>query len=157
MPYPGAFASIHELFRELSDHRFHIRHKPWVNAYELAALTNYVAMFGTDKRNHKPFFSLDKPLNEFKKLWKLAEEGSSYSDNSDYIAAFILRIIYQQLPFVIHSDRIPSMFSRMSHLFSTDAMNAYAKRKLGVGSREFFQCSQISLRPFLAFTDVQGK
>jgi hypothetical protein len=114
MPCPGAFASIHMLFKELSDHQFQMPHKPWLNPYELAALTNYTAMFGTDKRNHKLLFALDKPLNEFKKLWKLAEESNSYSDNPAYIAAFILRIVYQQLPYVIHPRRIPSMFSRMA-------------------------------------------
>ncbi len=148
IPYPGAFASIHGMFKELSDHRFHIPHKPWANAYEIAALTNYVAMFGTEKRNHKPFFALDKPLNEFKKLWKLAEEGNCYSDNSAYIAAFILRIVYQQLPFVIHPRRIPPMFSRMGHLFSTDAMDAYAKRKLGVGGKEFFKAAELLFAQF---------
>jgi hypothetical protein len=142
MPCPGSFGSIHMLFKELSDHHFQMFHKPWLNPYELAAVTNYTAMFGTDKRNHKPLFALDKPLNEFKRLWKLAEESNSYSDNPAYIAAFILRIVYQQLPYVIHPHRIPSMFSRMSRLFSTGAMDAYVKARLGFGGKDFFDAAE---------------
>jgi hypothetical protein len=148
IPYPGAFASIHALFKELSDHRFHVLDKPWLNAYELAAMTNYVAMFGTSKRNHKLLFPLDEPLNAFKKLWKFAEESNSYSDNPAYVATFILRIVYQQLPYVIHPGRIPSMFSRMNRLLSTDAMNAYVTEKLGVECKSFFNAAEILFEHF---------
>jgi len=87
LPYPEAFAPIHARFRDLSNHQFHIIDEPWLNAYELATLTNYIAMFGASKRNRKPYFSIEKPLNAFKKLWKLAEEVNSYSDNPDYVTA----------------------------------------------------------------------
>ncbi len=149
MPCPGAFASIHAMFKELSDNQFQLRHKPWLNPFELAALTNHIAMFGTDKRNHKPLFTFDKPLNEFKKLWKLAEESNSYSDNPAYIASFILRIVYQQLPYVIHPSRISSMFRRMSDLFSNEAMDAYVKAKLGVGGKDLFDAVKILFGRFL--------
>jgi hypothetical protein len=148
MPCPGSFASIHMLFKELTGYHFQIPDKPWLNPYELAALANYTAMFGTDKRDHRPDFALDKPLNEFKKLWKLAEEGNAYSDNPAYIAAFILRIVYQQLPFVIHPRRIPSMFSRMSCLFSTSTMDAYVKGRLGSGGKDFFDAAEVLFQRF---------
>jgi hypothetical protein len=142
IPCPGAFASIHVMFNELSDHNFHIRHKPWLNAYELAALTNDIAMFGTSKRNHKLLIAFDKPLNEFKKLWKLAEESNSYSDNPDHAATFVLRIVYQQLPYVIHHDRIVAMFRRMSWLLSTNAMGTYVTSKLGVSSDDLLKIAE---------------
>jgi hypothetical protein len=148
MPCPGAFGSTHLLFKELSDSEFQTPDKPWLNAYELAALTNYTAMFGTEKRNHKLVFALDKPLNEFKKLWKLAEESQSYSDDPAYIAAFILRIVYQQLPYVIHPRRIPSMFSRMSRLFSTVTIDPYVKGRLGLGGKEFCNAAELLFEQF---------
>ena len=148
MPCPGSFASIHMLFKELTGYHFQIPDKPWLNPYELAALANYTAMFGTDKRNHKLNFALDKPLNEFKKLWKLAEEGNAYSDNPAYVAAFILRIVYQQLPYVIHPRRIPSMFSRMSRLFSTSTMDAYVRGRLGSGGKDFFDAAGVLFEQF---------
>ena len=157
LPCPGAFASIHGLFRELCDHRFHIPHKSWLNAYELAAVTNYIAMFGTERRNHKPLFAFDKPLNTFKNLWKLAEENNPYSDNPAYIAAFILRIVYQQLPYVIHPDRIPSMFCRMVHLFSTGPMDAFMKRKLGVEGKEFLNAVRLLFERFWHFPMYEEK
>lgn len=148
LPCPGAFASIHAIFKELSDHQFDVRGKPWLNAYELAAITNYVAMFGTNKRNDRLLFPLDVPLNAFKKLWRLAEESNSYSENPAYIATFILRIVYQQLPFVIHPGRIPSMFSRMNHLLSTGAMEAYIADKVGASCKDLFSAAEILFEQF---------
>jgi hypothetical protein len=148
MPCPGAFKSIHMLFTELSGHQFQVPYKPWLNPYELAALANYTAMFGTDKRNHRPSFALDNPLNEFKKLWKLAEGGNAYSDNPAYIAAFILRIVYQQLPYVIHARRVPPMFLRMSRLLSASTIEAYVKSRLGLGGSDFFNAAEVLFEQF---------
>lgn len=127
---------MHAAFRDLSNHRFHIPEKPWLNAYELAAAANYVAMFGTNKRNYKPFFNMATPLNSFKALWKVAEESNAYSDNPAYVATFILRIVYQQLPYVIHPDRIPAMFHRMKELLSTDAMDRYVGQRAGLPAKD---------------------
>ena len=137
LPCPGPFGDFHSLFQELSRNGFHIPQKPWLNTFELAAVANYTAMFGSE-RKHKLRFQLDIPLNHFKKLWKLAEESNSYSDNPAYIATFILRVVYQQLPFVIHPSRVRAILAMMNSLFSTHPMDSYIQKKLEVSGREFF-------------------
>jgi hypothetical protein len=139
IPNPGSFASIHAAFRELSANNFYIASKPWLNAFELAFVSNYIAMFGTNKRKQKRIILLDPPLNTLKKLWKLSEESNAYSERLDYAATFALRVVYQQLPHVIHPYRVPPMLSRMECLMSTREMTAYLETKYAVDSNRLFK------------------
>jgi hypothetical protein len=141
LPCPGAFATMHALLRELGDNRFQLPDKPWLNPYELAALVNHVAMFGTG-RNRKLLFDVAPPLNAFKRLWELAEESSAYSDNPAYVATFILRVVYQQLPYVIHRDRVPAMFRRMNALMSTDPMEHYVVQKIQSSTKDLLSAAE---------------
>jgi hypothetical protein len=139
VPSPGSFASIHAAFKELSDNNFYIPQKRWLNAFELAYVSNYTAMFGTNKRKQKLIIPIDAPLNKLKKLWKLAEESNAYSDLPDYAGSFALRITYQQLPHVIHPARVLPMLSRMNSLLSGNEMSAYIPMKFSVNCDDLFK------------------
>ena len=148
VPCPGSFASIHAAFKELSDNNFHIPQKRWLNAFELAFVSNYTAMFGTNKRKQKRIIALDAPLNKLKKLWKLAEESSAYSDRPDYAGTFALRITYQQLPHVIHPARVLPMLSRMNSLMSGNEMSAYTPKKFSVDCDDLFKVTKALFQRF---------
>src|ERR1035437_2499336 len=148
VPCPGSFASIHAAFKGLSDNNFHIPQKRWLNAFELAFVSNYTAMFGTNKRKQKRIIALDAPLNKLKKLWKLAEESSAYSDRPDYAGTFALRITYQQLPHVIHPARVLPMLSRMNSLMSGNEMSAYTPKKFSVDCDDLFKVTKALFQRF---------
>jgi hypothetical protein len=152
VPSPGSFASIHAAFKELSDNNFHIPQKRWLNAFELAYVSNYTAMFGTNKRKQKLMIPIDAPLNKLKKLWKLAEESSAYSDRNDYAGTFALRITYQQLPHVIHPARVLPMLSRMNSLMAGNEMSAYTPKKFSVKCDDLFNVTKALFQRFTQFS-----
>ena len=122
--------------------------------FELAFVTNYVAMFGTNKRRQKRIIPFDQALNALKKLWRLSEESNAYSDHPDFAATFALRVVYQQLPHIIHPSRIPPMLSRMRNLMSANGMSAYSEHKYGIDARPLVPVDGVAFPAFFEGIDA---
>jgi hypothetical protein len=132
LPYPGCYRAFHSEFGELVAKDFHIRGKPWLNPYELADVVNYVALFGTTKRNYRQSFNVSNALNSLKKLWSLAEKENEYSENVDYIACFLLRWIYQQLPYCVTPDRVGRTCELTNTLLSATDTSGFVESSVGL-------------------------
>jgi hypothetical protein len=159
-PNPASFSVFHSISKRLNDNFFHLPKEPWLNSFELAAVANQVAMFGSTKEKHQRSFNIATPLNSFKELWKLSEERGSYSSNPEYAATFTLRVIYQQLPFIVHSDRVRPILKRTCSLFSSQQMDGYIESKFRVGCTELFGAfdslySSFSTRPSMALSELR--
>ena len=113
-----------------------------------------MALFGTTKHKQRALFPMDPPLNALKRLWQLAENVNAYSEQPDYFATFVLRISYQQLPFVIHPDRVGPMLSRMCELLSTPDMKHYVANRLGATYDEFLPGFQGMFATFTSKSDI---
>ena len=148
LPYPGAFGFIHQNISDLIRHDFHIKQKPWLNPFELASIANYVALFGSTKRNHRRLFDISPPLNTLKVLWKLAEKEGEYSSSLAYEATFVLRWVYQQLPFTIHPLRIRRVLSLVGEIFSSDLFFNYMPNKIGLSGKMLVATSTRLLEHF---------
>lgn len=150
LPHPGCYTALHELFQSLCRHGFCIPSAPWLNPTELAAIVNYTAMFGSTKAKQKMLFPLDKPLNSYKTFWKLAEESSEYSEVPEFSAAFILRLLYQQMPFIIAPERVSLLFDRMMHLLSEPAVDIRVESCLGIRTSSLMEGARALYYRFLA-------
>jgi hypothetical protein len=148
LPYPGSFNFAHAGFAELVANGFHVKQKTWLNPYELAAVCNYVALFGTTKKNNQRQFDMSKSLNGLKKLWALSEEECEYSDNPAYEATFILRFVYQQMPFSIHPRRVARTCSLMNALLSAPDVSVYVQEAFGVSGTALMAVSMMLLSAF---------
>jgi hypothetical protein len=148
LPCPGAFQFIHDNFAEIVAHDFLVRHKPFLNPYEVAAITNDIALFGSTKRKGKPVFNFTPALNSLKKLWSLAENDSAYSDNPEYEASFVLRWVYQQIPYHIHPGRVLKVWSLMSNLVAAPDVSGCIERYTGTPGGKFMITSMLLLNAF---------
>jgi len=147
LPYPGTFQFMHDNLAEIVAHDFVVRHKPFLNPYEIAAITNYIALFGTTKKNVKRF-DLNGPLNCLKKLWSLAEAASPYSDNPDYEASFVLRFLYQQIPYHVHPMRVLRVWLIMGKLLSDLAVSDRLESAVGLSGGRFLTAVMRLLEKF---------
>lgn len=148
LPYPDCFDFIHTGFTDLTEHGFRIPRKPWLNPYELAHLVNYVALFGDAIHGYPARFELNTGLNALKKLWSLAEAQNLYSDNEDYIACFLLRWIYQQLPYCVDPRRVLRTCNIVRELLSFQAVSTYVESVVGLTAPRLMDLSILLLRAF---------
>jgi hypothetical protein len=81
-------------------------------------------------------------------LWSLAEKENKYSDNDDYIACFLLRWIYQQLPYCVDPRRVLRTCEIMRALLSHPDVTAYVESSIGVTGRRLMDLSILLLRAF---------
>jgi hypothetical protein len=125
LPFQGSINVMHRQFRRLVEGGFLLPDEPWLNAFELASLAKLIYMHGHGRQWQS--FDLQFALNAFKKIWSLAEsEGSDapYSDDSEQIACFALRFVYQQAPFNLDAARMNQNFRRTQALFSEQSETA---------------------------------
>lgn len=148
LPYPGAFQFIHDNFCEIVAHDFIVKHKPFLNPYEVAMIANHIAMFGKTKSRSKPVFNFTPALNGLKKLWSLTDKASAYSDNPDYEASFALRWVYQQIPYHLHPLRVLRVCSLMSNLVAAPDVSACIEKHTGIPAADFMTTSMILLETF---------
>jgi hypothetical protein len=74
-------------------------------------------IYGTEN-SRRQYFDFARPLNRYKDFWAAVESESRYPEQSEYIAAFIFRLVYQQLPYIVHRSRIGQMFKLTRGLYS---------------------------------------
>lgn len=141
LPYPGCFEFIHGGFKDLVEGDFHIPGKEWLNPFQLAHIANYVSLFGSTQNNYRPQFELNSSLNALKRLWSLAENENQYSENDDYIACFLLRWIYQQLPYAMDLRRVLRTCEIMRDLLCHSAVTAYIESSTSLTGRRLMDLS----------------
>jgi hypothetical protein len=147
LPYPGAFQFMHDTFAEIVAHDFVVRHKPFLNPYEIAAMTNYIALFGTTRKDIRRF-DLNKSLNCLKKLWSLAEAASTYSKNTEYEACFVLHWLYQQIPYHVHPLRVFRVWLIMGKLLSDPDVSSCLESAVGLSGGGFLAATMRLLEKF---------
>lgn len=115
--FPKAFEPIRDKWEELSGGGFlDQRQQPWFSAFQLANLAKFLVIHGTEAARRVQF-DLSRPFNFYKDFWAAAEAEATYPDQQDFIAAFIFRFLYQQLPYYIHRDRVPWLFDTTRSLY----------------------------------------
>ena len=77
-------------------------------------------LFGAE-RVKKSWFDRAKVLNPYKDFWAAAESENIYENNDEFLATFIFRFIYQQLPFLIFPERVEYLFDHARKLYAGDA------------------------------------
>ena len=150
-PFPDALTPIREKWEELSRGGYFVpQDQPWFSAFQLANLVKFLVLFGAEKPR-RPTFDLGRPFNFYKDFWAAAESEANYSNNSDYLAAFIFRFLYQQLPYFIHRNRVPQLFGAVRELYLTPGLDCDNSEtwsgpdfeaKFGVPMEAFFRVSQ---------------
>src|SRR5229473_2152402 len=119
LPFEGCIGTLHMQFRRLAQAGFLIRDEIWMSAFELASIAKLVYLNGHGRRSHVfDQLALNTSLNTYKKIWSLSEAFNTYSDESEQIACFILRFVYQQIPFHISREKMELNFRRTLALFS---------------------------------------
>ncbi|MGB8060964.1 MAG: hypothetical protein WCF26_03650 [Candidatus Sulfotelmatobacter sp.] len=88
-----------------------------MHAEQLAALAKYIILYGADKSRRR-FLDLAPAWNAYKHFWKYSEEASLYSADDAFVAAFILRMVYQQITFLLYHQRIPQLIARTERIVS---------------------------------------
>ncbi len=117
VPYERELDWIHEQTRILASSSFRDIEEPWREANQLAAVAKYLILEG--RRNERlQSFDPSKPLNKFKDFWAASEAEFPESDDPQLLGLFVMRLTYNQLPFLVYPKRIPQMFSRAEALFS---------------------------------------
>jgi len=109
---------VHRLFVELADKGFLVT--PWNHPSQLAALAKYHVLFGA-QRSNKPWHDLAYVLNPYKDFWAAAESENIYENSQEFLATFVFRFIYQQLPFLIFPERVESLFGHARELYAAGA------------------------------------
>lgn len=120
LPFPDSLEAIHDQFGELSANDFFLSGKPWVHAEQLAALTKYIVLFGANK-SRRPFVDFAPAWNAYKHFWKYSEEASLYSADEAFVAIFILRMVYQQITFLLYQQRLPQLIARTERIVSGES------------------------------------
>jgi hypothetical protein len=123
-PFPDSLEPIRGKWEELSKSGYiEQQQQPWFSAFQLANLVKFLVIDGREA-TRRAKFDLSRPFNCYKDFWAAAESEAEYSDQEDFIAAFIFRFLYQQLPYFIHRDRVPQLFNTTRSLYlSTEQSN----------------------------------
>jgi hypothetical protein len=124
--------------------------QPSFSPFQLANLVKFLVIFGAEK-SRRPYFDLARPFNFYKDFWAAAESEAKYPDSAEYVAAFIFRFLYQQIPYFIHRSRVPRLFeaARQLYLGSSSACEDSEtwsspdfQAKFGLPMDAFFRVSQ---------------
>jgi hypothetical protein len=115
-PFPGTFLPVRDRLESLAANGFLDPEQPWFSAFQLANFIKFLIVYGSTE-TRRTEFDLSRPFNRYKKFWAAAEKENEYSGQPEFIAAFILRFIYQQVPYIVHRSRISVMFDRTKDLY----------------------------------------
>ncbi len=125
-PFPGSFLPVRDRLESLAVNNFLDPEQPWFSAFQLANFIKFLIVYGSEE-TRRTEFDLSRPFNRYKKFWAAAEKENEYSGQPEFIAAFIFRLIYQQLPYIVHRGRIPVMFKRTKELYCSSPPAAQAQ------------------------------
>jgi len=115
-PFPGAFLPVRNVLESLAANNFLVPGQPWFSAFQLASFVKFLIIYGSEE-TPRTEFDLSRPFNRYKKFWAAAEKENEYPGQPDFVAAFIFRFIYQQVPYIVHRSRISVMFGRAKDLY----------------------------------------
>ena len=115
-PFPQSFEPVRKKWEELSQKGFLDRAQPWLSAFQLANFTKFLVIYGSESPRRAQF-DLARPFNRYKDFWSAVEQENRYSTDPEFIAAFIFRFLYQQLPYFLHLSRVPFMFDSTRALY----------------------------------------
>jgi hypothetical protein len=106
---------LHKRFGELANSGFLDPRQPWLNAFELGAIAKWVYLSGHGRAS----VPVDWPsvLNAYKTLWRKTEAQAIYPDEPEMVASFVLRFVYQQLPWNLTPLRMSANVQRTLGLF----------------------------------------
>jgi hypothetical protein len=119
LPYLGLLVSVHQEIARLRASNFFIPSEPWLHGEDLAALAKYAVLYSADTST-PPILKIAPALNGYKKFWKEAEELNPYADDDKSVAMFILRLVYQQVTFLVYQPRLPQLLARTKQIFTID-------------------------------------
>ncbi len=159
MPCHGALQYLHGIFAEVVANNFLVPSKAFLNPYELAAVSNYIAMFGSTSKKKQDHFNLSETLNALKSLWTHAEQDSAYSDDPDHAATFVLKWVYQQIPYHVHPLRVVRVWSIMKNLISDPDVSSVMEQHLNISGSRFATATmrimgQFQKAPFYPESDL---
>jgi hypothetical protein len=149
LPFGAAVEMLHKHFRRLVQAGFFIEDEPWLHVSELASISKLVYLHGHGRQQWLSF-DLSVAMNAYKRIWELAEAEAPYASNSEQVACFALRFVYQQVPFNIDSQKMNQNFQRTLVLFN-------GRSNHGTKLREAFeQASGTSVDTFLKIAHLIG-
>jgi hypothetical protein len=138
-PFPDSLKPVRDKWEELSGTGYlEQQREPWFSAFQLANLVKFLVIYAKDAR-YQTNFELSRPFNYYKDFWAAAEAEAEYSDQAEFIAAFIFRFLYQQLPYFIHRIRVPQLFNatRSLYLSTEQSDDAHLHWTISQFHREF--------------------
>src|SRR5689334_20722214 len=116
-PFPDSLEPIRNKWEQLSKSGFLEQHQqPWFSAFQLANLAKFLVIHGRGAAR-RATFDLARPFNYYKDFWAAAEAEAKYPHQAEFLAAFIFRFLYQQLPYFIHRVRVPQLFNTTRSLY----------------------------------------
>src|ERR1700733_9417066 len=127
LPFSASIESLHTAFVQLVDYNFSVPGKPWLQAFELAAIAKFVYLHA-GSRGRIPINWIPV-LNGFKFLWKASEEDYPYPDDPDILVTFALRFVYQQTPWRLTPRRMRRNLDRTKKIYGRSSDSALRLRK----------------------------
>lgn len=124
IPFADGILALYNELQNLSlSNYLIIKDKPWLSAFELASIAKFVYIHGHSRKRCN---EVDWPsiLNAYKDLWRISDNQTLYPDIPEYIAAFVLRFVYQQLPASITPRKLFHNLKRTRRLFGGDSPGA---------------------------------
>lgn len=149
-PFPQALEPLRRKWDELSQKGFLDREQPWLSAFQLANFTKFLIIYGSDSPRRAQY-DLARPFNRYKDFWSAVEQENKYPTEPDFLAAFIFRFIYQQLPYFLHRNRLSSIFEATRALYLSCPVQANAQTPWSVS--DFEREAKVSLDAFLRVSE----
>jgi hypothetical protein len=125
-PFPHSFEPVRKKWEELSQKGFLDPEQPWLSAFQLANFTKFLVIYGVE-RPRRTQFDLARPFNRYKDFWSAVELENRYSTDPEFVAAFIFRFLYQQLPYFLYRSRVPFMFDATRALYLSSCAQTTAR------------------------------
>jgi hypothetical protein len=146
LSFAKSITRLHDEFRSLAERDFLDPKKPWANAFELAALAKFIFLHGSIRRSEEP--DMAGALNAVKDLWREADLDTHYPDSPQYIASFVLRFVYQQLPFNLTRRKMQQNVERTLGIFGGNSTASAILRD------KFETSASVRLEDFLRISNV---
>lgn len=121
LPFAESMKFLHQGFCKLVGSGYLNPSLPWLNAFELAAIAKWVYLCGHERGGAAT--ECPSVINIYKNLWRVTEAQTVYPSDPQVMAAFVLRFVYQQLPWNLTSIKMAGNLRRTRNLFggSSDA------------------------------------
>jgi hypothetical protein len=146
LPFAESVSLIHNELRSLAAKNFLNRKKPWLNAFELAAIAKLVYLNASDRRSTQ--VDLGEVLNAYKRFWAEVDSKTVYPTSPEFIASFVLRFAYQQIPINVNARKMQHNFERTLSLFGGSSKSASVLRD------QFERSAGLKLEDFLKIAHV---